>query len=270
MKNTAQLLSIMELLRDPENGCPWDIEQDFKTIAPHTIEEAYEVADAIETGDMEGLRYELGDLLFQVVFHSHLAKEQGLFDFDAVAQAISDKLIARHPHIFGDRDDIKTADDQSTAWEEMKAKEREHKASNNGKKASVLDDVPRNLPGLLRASKLQKRAARVGFNWNDIQDVFAKLEEETAELQHEIQSQESSQERLTDELGDMFFVLCNIANSLKVNPEEALRMANSKFERRFNFVEQRLAEKNSSPEASTLEEMDALWNKAKIIEKETA
>lgn len=267
MQHTKQLLEIMARLRDPQKGCPWDIAQDFKSITQHTLEEAYEVVDTIENNDMKGLMAELGDLLFQVVFYTQMADEQGLFDFEAVAEAMNAKLIARHPHIFGDKTGIHTADEQTEAWEELKVLERKAKAEASGKTASVLDDVSRSLPSLLRASKLQKRAAKVGFNWKNIGQVFDKLEEEVEELHHELAQTPQTLEKIEDELGDIFFVLCNISNWLKVNPEEALRKANKKFERRFHYIEQSLATQGRTPTESTLEEMDNLWNEAKGQER---
>lgn len=267
MQYTKQLLEIMERLRTPGTGCPWDLEQNFKSIIPHTLEEAYEVVDAIENNDMDALRSELGDLLFQIVFYAQMAKEQEVFDFEDIAAAMGEKLIARHPHIFADKTGIKTADEQTEAWEVLKVEERRKKAEALGKTASVLDDVSHSLPSLLRASKLQKRAAKVGFNWQHINQVFEKLEEEVQELKDEINQPTHDKERIEDELGDMLFVICNIANFLKTNPEEALRKANKKFERRFGYVEQALAKQSRSPEKASLEEMDQLWNEAKKLER---
>lgn len=260
MKPINRLLDIMAQLRNPDGGCPWDVEQDFASIAPHTLEEAYEVVDAIYENDMTGLREELGDLLLQVVFHAQMANEAKLFDFDDVAEAISKKLVRRHPHVFGNAD-IRTAEAQTAAWESIKEKERAAKGEPE-KPASILDDVPKALPALLRAHKLQKRAARVGFDWADIQDVFAKLDEETGELQEAI-AENQPKERLTDEMGDLLFVCVNLARRLGVNPEEALGATNRKFERRFRFIEQQA----DDLDAMTLAEMDALWNAAKSKER---
>ncbi|MEE8393624.1 MAG: nucleoside triphosphate pyrophosphohydrolase [Rhodospirillales bacterium] len=269
-----RLVEIMALLRDPEKGCPWDVEQDFASIAPHTIEEAYEVADAIEQDDMEALRDELGDLLLQVVFYAQMAGEQGIFDMEAVAGAICDKLVRRHPHVFGDMQ-VKTAAAQLKAWEDHKAQERkakERKAASGGEAEngdgndvnhSVLDGVALALPALMRANKLQKRAARVGFDWPQAADVLAKFSEETAELEHEMSAAEADKERLEDEVGDLLFTAVNMARKLDLDPEQALRRANSKFERRFRRIEGMLAEDGKSPDQVTLDEMEALWDRAK-------
>jgi ATP diphosphatase len=254
-----RLLTIMSRLRDPQTGCPWDREQSFATIAPYTIEEAYEVADAIERGDLDDLKRELGDLLFQVVFHAHMAREQGRFDFDDVVNAISDKLERRHPHVFGDAQ-ISSAHEQNAAWEEHKRKER---AARN-QAASVLDDVPVGLPALTRAAKLGKRASSVGFDWPDINGVFDKIEEELRELR--IALKQKDQAEIHAELGDVLFSLANLGRHAKVDLETALRQTNAKFERRFRYVESRLREQNMSPQQSTLDEMDALWNEAKRAE----
>ncbi|MEL6951930.1 MAG: nucleoside triphosphate pyrophosphohydrolase [Pseudomonadota bacterium] len=251
-----RLLEIMRRLRDPQTGCPWDIEQSFETIAPYTIEEAYEVADAIERAAWGELESELGDLLLQVVYHAQIASERGLFDFDRVAQAVSQKMIDRHPHVFGDQSRDKTAEEQSADWEAVKAAERAGRA-----RGGVLDDVAANLPALMRAEKLQKRAARVGFDWPETGDVLAKLAEESAEL---VAARDSkSPEQIQDEMGDLLFVMANLARHLKVDPETALRGANAKFTRRFAYIERALAEDGRSPAQSDLAEMDALWNRAK-------
>ncbi|MBL8706488.1 MAG: nucleoside triphosphate pyrophosphohydrolase [Rhodospirillales bacterium] len=261
-----RLIAIMARLRAPVGGCPWDLEQNFATIAPYTIEEAYEVADAIERNDKPGLREELGDLLLQVVYHARMAEEEGSFAFDDVATAISDKMVARHPHVFGDKE-VAGAAGQTRMWEEFKARERAAKAKASGKPQSVLDDVPLALPALMRAEKLQKRAARVGFDWPDVRQVLDKLEEEIAELRAEI-DQGGKPERVADEVGDLLFVLANLARHLKVDPETALRGCNAKFERRFNFIEQSLAAQGRAPKDATLEEMEALWLRAKLQERE--
>jgi len=261
----TRLIGIMARLRDPEGGCPWDLEQNFATIAPYTIEEAYEVDEAIRAGDMASLREELGDLLLQVVFHSRMAEEAGLFDFADVARIIGDKMLARHPHVFGNVD-IADAEAQTAHWEALKVRERAAKAAAAGKAASVLDGVALGLPALVRAIKLQNRAARVGFDWPNIGPVFDKMTEEIAELRAEIE-QGASPARLEDEFGDILFVFANLARHLKVEPEQALRGANAKFVRRFTRIEALLAEQGKTPEASTLEEMDALWDQAKAEEK---
>ena len=252
-----QLLEIMTRLRDPENGCPWDIEHNFKTIAPYTIEEGYEVADAIEKGDMAALKEELGDLLFQVVYHAEMAREISEFDFEDVVKAVSDKMVRRHPHVFGDDKNIKSADQQTKAWEDHKAKERDDKGH------SILDDVPVALPALVRDEKLQKRAARVGFDWPEISHVLDKIEEEIAELRAEIAKTPAPQEKVTDELGDILFALVNLARWLKVDPEDALRGTNAKFVSRFQFIEKELAAEGKTLADVSLDEMEVLWNKAK-------
>ncbi len=256
------LLAIMAKLRDPDGGCPWDLEQDFASIAPYTIEEAYEVADAIERGDMEELRDELGDLLLQVVFHAQMASEQGAFDFSAVVRAICEKMIRRHPHVFGSEDE-RSAGEVKTRWEEIKAAE---KAAKGTVQTSILDDVPLALPALTRAVKLQNRAARVGFDWPDTSQVIDKLNEEMLELSAEV-AKGGDADRLEDEMGDLLFVYANLARHMKIDPEAALRRANAKFRRRFGRIEEKLAAEDRKPEGSTLEEMDALWNEAKREER---
>ena len=256
-----RLLSIMARLRDPDGGCAWDLEQTFATIAPYTVEEAYEVADAIERGDLNDLREELGDLLLQVVFHSRMAQEQGAFTFEDVADAISEKMIRRHPHVFG-QDEQRTSAEQTRAWEIIKAQERATK----GKNQSLLDDVPTGLPALTRAVKLTARAARVGFDWPDVSFVLDKLREETAELEVEIANGRDVA-RMRDELGDILFVCANLARKLDLEPEDALRSTNAKFARRFQFIEAELAKRGKTADQSDLEEMDALWDAAKAAEK---
>ena len=258
-----RLIEIMRALRDPDAGCPWDIEQTFETIAPYTIEEAYEVADAIERENWSELRGELGDLLLQSVYHTQMAAEAGLFDFDDVANDISDKMVARHPHVFGDESRDKSADQQTQDWEKIKAAERAAK-----KRGGVLDDVALGLPALMRAVKLQKRAARVGFDWPDISMVVDKIVEEARELS-EAQT-EHDPDHLVEEYGDLLFVIANLGRHLNIDPEEALRQANSKFTRRFRFIEAELTKRGKSPEQSDLDEMDALWNAAKAQEKSKA
>ncbi len=255
-----RLLAIMARLRDPVDGCPWDVAQTFATIAPYTVEEAYEVADAIERGDLDDIKDELGDLLLQVVFHARMAQEQGSFAFDDVANAICDKMVRRHPHVFGDLT-FESVAAQSKAWDDIKGEERARK----GGAKSLLDDVPVGLPALTRAVKLSKRAARVGFVWADTQSVLDKVHEELAELEHEIRLGDLDKAR--GELGDLLFVCANLARDLGIDPEDALRATNAKFVRRFSFIETALAERGVSPENSDLEEMDGLWNAAKAAEK---
>ena len=283
MQEMQRLLSIMAKLRDPNGGCPWDVEQDFASIAPYTLEEAYEVADAIERKDMAALKEELGDLLLQVVFHSQMAKERGLFSFEEVAAAINEKMISRHPHVSferpaiaptgahmgGSSDDsrsglarspdhatpeIKTANDQLANWDRLKAEEKKAKGH-----ASILDDIPMAFPALLRAQKLTKKAAKVGFDWPSIEPVFDKLEEEIAELKEAITA--GDMKHAEEELGDVLFVCVNLARHIKADAENALRLTNRKFEQRFRYVEKHMRE------GATLEEMDALWDEAKIVLK---
>jgi ATP diphosphatase len=256
-----RLIEVMAQLRDPETGCPWDIEQSFETIAPYTIEEAYEVADAIERGDKTALKDELGDLLLQVVYHARMAEEDGDFDFAAVAAAISDKMVRRHPHVFGS-EAVDSAAAQTRAWEDHKAAERQAKAAETGGRASVLDGVALGLPALSRAIKLQQRAARVGFDWPDILPVLDKIEEEIAELKQEIH-EGSKPDRITDELGDLLFVLANLARHLDTDPEAALRHANAKFIRRFQAIEAHYAAAGLKLTEATLEELEAVWQAVK-------
>lgn len=255
-----RLREIMRRLRDPDTGCPWDIEQEFRTIAPYTIEEAYEVADAIEREAWDELKGELGDLLFQSVFHAQMAEEKGLFSFDDVADTMSDKMVARHPHVFGDENRDKSAEQQTRDWETIKAAERAAKAQQG-----VLDGVAIGLPALLRAVKLQKRAARVGFDWPEISMVLDKITEEAREVAEARDT--LGQDELREEIGDLLFVVANLARHLDVEPEEALRRANAKFERRFKGIERRLAIEGKTPEQSDLEEMDALWEAEKAAER---
>lgn len=253
------LVVLMARLRDREDGCPWDAEQTFATIAPYTIEEAYEVADAIQRKDMPALREELGDLLFQVVFHARMAEEAGAFDFADVAEALIAKMTARHPHVFGERDE-RTAEEQTRAWETLKADERAKKAPG----ASLLDDVAMALPALMRAEKLTKRAARINFDWPTPEPVLAKLEEELAELKEA--RTVGDQDAITDEMGDILFVMANLARKLNVDPEEALRRANAKFTRRFQHIEQSLAARGRNG-PQPLDEMETLWLEAKALER---
>ncbi len=253
----ARLVEIMARLRDPDTGCPWDVEQDFASIAPYTLEEAHEVADAIQRQAWGELKGELGDLLFQSVFHARMAEEAGLFGFDDVVAAISEKMIARHPHVFGDESRDKTPEQQTKDWEALKARERG--------RARVLDGVALALPALTRAVKLQNRAARVGFDWPSTEEVLDKLAEEAREV---VEARDRlGPEALAEEVGDLIFVVANIARHLKVDPEAALRAANAKFTRRFARIEDWLAEQGRTPAESSLEEMDALWDRAKAEEK---
>ena len=255
-----RLLEIMRRLRDPETGCPWDIEQTFASIAPYTIEEAYEVEDAIAREAWDELKGELGDLLLQSVYHTQMAEEAGLFDFAGVADAIAQKMVDRHPHIFGDESRDKSAEQQTRDWEAIKAAERKARAAHG-----VLDDVAVGLPALTRAVKLQKRAARVGFDWPHIGQVVDKIAEEAGEL---AEAQASlTQAEIEEEFGDLLFVVANLARHLDVDPETALRAANAKFTRRFKAIEAALAADGRSPEDSDLAEMDALWDAAKAAER---
>lgn len=255
-----RLLEIMRRLRDPETGCPWDIEQDFTTIAPYTIEEAYEVADAIERQDWSDLKGELGDLLLQTVYHTQMGAERGLFDFNSVTNQIADKMVARHPHVFGDASRNKSAEQQTKDWETIKAAERTARGT-----SGALDDVAVGLPALLRAVKLQKRAARVGFDWPETTQVLEKLQEEANELVEADQAQDP--DARFEEFGDFLFVVANLARHLDIDPEAALRSANEKFRRRFKAIERKLWQSGSSPEQSSLAEMDALWDAVKLEER---
>ena len=256
-----ELLEIMRRLRDPERGCPWDRKQDFSTIAPYTIEEAYEVADAIERGDLEELKGELGDLLFQVVFHARMAEEQEAFTFDDVVDAIVEKMLRRHPHVFGGAE---AGDEEALreAWEAEKARERRRR----GEHSSVLDDVARALPALVRADKLQKRAARVGFDWPDAQTCLPKVEEELEELQEAMAS--GDRKGLVHEAGDLLFAVVNLVRLLGLDPEQVLRRANDRFELRFRTMERRLEETGTDPRELDLDAWEAAWLKAKAEVKE--
>ncbi|WP_417493433.1 nucleoside triphosphate pyrophosphohydrolase [Maricaulis sp.] len=251
-----RLIEIMACLRDPQTGCPWDLEQDFKSIAAYTVEEAYEVADAIEREQYDELKDELGDLLLQVVFHARMAQEAGLFGFDDVAAAINDKMIRRHPHVFGDAVQRDSAA-QTVEWEAQKARERAASRKGDG----VLADIPLALPAVKRAQKLQARAARVGFDWPDAAQVFEKITEEVAEVKEAIRLNDP--EEIAEEIGDLMFVCTNLGRKLDVNVEAATRSANAKFERRFGYIEGKLAAQGRRPEDASLEEMEELWNEAK-------
>lgn len=254
-----ELIKVMAALRDPEGGCPWDREQDFASIAPYTIEEAYEVADAISRGEMDELRDELGDLLFQVVFHARMAEEAGVFAFNDVVRAIVEKMIRRHPHVFAD-EEVADAEAQTRAWEQLKAKERKAKSQH-----SLLDGVTLGLPALNRAQKLQKRAARAGFDWPDMGGVLAKIHEELDEVKAEIER--GDDKALAGEIGDLLFACVNLARYAGVDAEAALRSTNEKFERRFRYVEQGVLATGKTLEEVSLEEMDALWEEAKARER---
>ena len=271
MYQLDDLLHLMARLRDPQRGCPWDLQQDFRSIVPHTLEEAYEVADAIERGDFAHLPGELGDLLFQVVYYCQLAGEEGRFGFSEVVDAITRKLVRRHPHVFPDGDlygspDLPRLDEAAIKerWEQIKAEERAEKAA-APEQLSLLDDVPTVLPALSRAAKLQKRAARVGFDWPEALPILDKLREEQDELLEAMSTGDEA--ALQEELGDLLFTVVNLARHLDVNPEDALRAANQKFERRFRFIEQALREAGRPIENCTLAELDALWGEAKKAEQ---
>jgi len=272
-ETTQKLIDIMERLRDPENGCPWDLKQNFKTIAPYTIEEAYEVADAIEQNDMTALRDELGDLLLQVVFHAQMAKEEGHFEYKDVVQSISDKMIVRHPHVFEENSSVNTAEDVLAQWEDIKEQERKDKKSQEGVQTNslesgALDGITKGLPSLLRAYKMQSRCARVGFEWADIDGVMEKVGEEFEELCEEMENNEdgSNTARVSEEFGDLLFVLSDLARWQGFDPEESLRASCYKFERRFRGVEAKLAKRGKTHKDTDLEEMDLLWNQVKAEE----
>jgi len=271
-KNINDLIGIMAALRTPVTGCPWDLEQSFDTIAPYTIEEAYEVADAIERGDISDLRDELGDLLLQVVFHARLAEEQGSFQFEDVVHAITSKLIRRHPHVFGNLQNL-TPEEVKGLWADIKAQEKadklaERKAAGleaTSENASLLADIPYNLPALIRAEKLQAKASKVGFDWNDARLVLEKIREETGEIEDALASKD--QTNIEEEIGDLLFVVANLARHLSVNPEDALRKANLKFVRRFNYIENNMKILGKDIKDANLEEMEHFWNEARKLDK---
>ncbi|HUY68776.1 MAG TPA: nucleoside triphosphate pyrophosphohydrolase [Alphaproteobacteria bacterium] len=268
-KNIDRLIEVMARLRDPKGGCPWDLEQDFRSIAPYTLEETYEVVEAIEAGDPAAIKDELGDLLFQVVFHAQMGREAGLFDLEAIAGHVADKMIERHPHVFGDRN-AETAEAVLANWEADKAKKREARARAENRAPSVLDGVSSALPAAAHAVKLQNRAARVGFDWTDARDILAKIKEEIGELEHEIgrnSGKDGNQAAVEDELGDVFFALANLARRLDIDPEQALRGTNRKFERRFREIERRLKAEGRTIGQASLEEMERLWGEIKNEEK---
>jgi nucleoside triphosphate diphosphatase len=266
-RDIARLLEIMAALRTPGSGCPWDLAQNFATIAPYTIEEAYEVADAIARGDLHDLRDELGDLLLQVVFHARMAQEQGAFDFGDIVQALTEKLVRRHPHVFGDAQGL-TPKAVEGLWERIKAQERAEKAQRQSRAEppGALAGVPVALPALTRALKLQDKAGKVGFDWNDPLAVLAKIREEADEIEAELAAGQRAAAAAA-EVGDLLFAVVNLARHLDVDPEATLRATNAKFERRFAAIERALAERGKSPQAATLAEMDALWNEAKAAER---
>jgi ATP diphosphatase len=267
-RDIARLIEIMAALRTPKTGCPWDLEQNFSTIAPYTIEEAYEVADAIARGDLDDLKDELGDLLLQVVFHARMAEEQSVFAFGDVVQAITEKLIRRHPHVFADGT-AKTPDAVKATWDDIKAREKEAKAARNGgagrddASEGALAGVPLALPALTRALKLQAKAGKVGFDWNDPRAVLSKIREEAEEIEAEL---DAAPEAAAAEVGDLLFAAVNLARHLNADPEALLRATNAKFERRFAAIESALAARGKKPEQATLAEMDALWDAAKAAE----
>ena len=271
-RDIRRLIEIMAALRDPQHGCPWDVEQSFASIVLYTIEEAYEVADAIERGDTEDLREELGDLLLQVVFHARMAEEAGLFDFGGVVEAVTAKLIRRHPHVFGDAREL-DSEAVKALWARIKADEKRARAEARRSagataeaRSGALGGVALSLPALSRALKLQEKAGKVGFDWDDAYAVVAKLREEVAEVEAELADR--SAEKLTDEVGDLLFAAVNLARHLRVDPEAALRRANAKFERRFAHIERRLAERGRKPEGVDLDEMETLWLEAKGLERQ--
>jgi ATP diphosphatase len=265
-RDITRLIEIMAALRAPGTGCPWDLEQDFASIAPYTLEEAYEVADAIARGDLADLREELGDLLLQVVFHARMAQEQDAFDFGDVVQTITEKLLRRHPHVFGDARGLTPAAVEKL-WDRIKAEEKAAKPAAPGSdgSAGALAGIPIGLPALTRALKLQQKASKVGFDWNDPRAVLAKIREETDEIEADLQA--GKREQAAAEVGDLLFAVVNLARHLDANPEAVLRGTNQKFERRFASIERALAERGKTPEQSTLAEMDALWDAAKAAEK---
>lgn len=274
--NTDDLLYLMSRLRDPKTGCPWDLKQTFSSIVPHTLEEAYEVADAIEKQDFEHLKEELGDLLFQVIFYSQLGKEESFFEFDDIVHTLVSKLVRRHPHVFPSgelrseaNDQVLSDDEIKGRWERIKQQERDEKAAKNPAQESdvgLLDDIPNVLPALQRAEKLQKRASTVGFDWPETEQVLDKIEEEIAELREALA--EGNQVNIQDEMGDVLFAMTNLARHINVKSEIALRGTNEKFIRRFSFIEKSLKQEGRNLEAASLDEMEALWQLAKTHEKQ--
>ena len=261
----ARLLAIMAALRDPQTGCPWDVRQDFASIAPYTIEEAYEVAEAISRGDLEDLKDELGDLLLQVVYHARMAEEQNAFAFADVVEAVTRKMIRRHPHVFGDENGLITSGHVAANWDRIKAEEKAERAARRppeeGEHTSLLSSVKAGLPALMRALELQRKASTVGFDWNDPRAVLNKIREEADEIEAALDAGDKA--HVAEETGDLMFALVNLVRHVDANPEMALRGANAKFEKRFAYIERALAERGRSLEDATLEEMDALWNESK-------
>tara|TARA_R110000772_G_scaffold140286_6_gene249483 strand:+ start:8514 stop:9326 length:813 start_codon:yes stop_codon:yes gene_type:complete len=265
MANIENLLQIMALLRDPDSGCPWDIKQTFSTIAPHTLEEVYEVLDCIEQGDYQHLPEELGDLLFQIVFYAQMASEEGLFSFKDICDSITSKLLIRHPHVFPDatidsfgKHSKLTAEQVEANWESIKQRQRQQLSTEN---ISLLDDVPQALPALLRARKLQGRAAIGGFDWHELESVLAKVKEEIAELEEALAARDES--HIEEEFGDLLFSMVNLSRHLKLNPESSLRQANSKFTQRFKLMENMLREQEQDMQALSLDELESYWQQAK-------
>jgi ATP diphosphatase len=268
-RDIQRLIEIMAALRTPGTGCPWDLQQDFSTIAPYTIEEAHEVADAIARGDLEDLKDELGDLLLQVVFHARMAQEQGAFEFGDVVQSITEKLIRRHPHVFGDTGGL-TPDEVKGLWDRIKAEEKAERAARRGSddEAGALSGIPSGLPALARALKLQQKASKVGFDWNDPRAVLEKIREETDEIEAALDQMD--RQAASDEIGDLMFALVNLARHLDADADAALRATNVKFERRFRAIEAALGKRGKTPAEATLAEMDALWDEAKAAESKIA
>jgi ATP diphosphatase len=267
-RDISRLIEIMAALRTPVTGCPWDLEQNFATIAPYTIEEAYEIADAIARGDLDDLRDELGDLLLQVVYHARMAEEQNAFAFGDVVEAVTRKMIRRHPHVFGDENGIVTSGHVEGNWDRIKAEEKAERAARRPPEASppsLLSSIKAGQPALTRAMDLQRKASSVGFDWNDPREVLRKIREEADEIEAELDR--GDKEELAGETGDLLFAVVNLARHVDANPEMALRGANTKFERRFDYIERALAAKGRSLEGATLEEMDALWDEAKVVER---
>jgi ATP diphosphatase len=267
-KQVERLVEVMRRLRDPNGGCPWDLEQNFKSIAPHTLEETYEVVEAIEQGDAKAIKEELGDLLFQIAFHAQIGTEANLFTLDDIADSVADKMIERHPHVFGDRD-VKTAAGVVSNWEADKAAKREAQAKAENRPVSALDGISTALPAILRALKLQSRAARTGFDWTDTKDILAKIREEIDELEVEMKATKGN-DPIEDELGDLFFALINLARRLEIDPEGALRRTNRKFERRFREIEKRLDAQGRKLNDASLDEMEKIWVAIKTEEKRKA
>ena len=265
MQSMQQLLDIMRALRDPDSGCPWDLQQNFQSLIPYTIEEAYEVADAIEQNNLDDIKSELGDLLFQIVFYSQLAEEQHAFNFTDVAESICKKLVRRHPHVFADMK-VADAEQQTKEWERLKQQEREAKAEKNSR-VSCLDDVSRTLPSIMRAEKLQKRAAREGFDWPDVNGVIDKIHEEIDEVKQELNAEVQERDKLEDEIGDLFFSCINLSRYVGVDAEKSIRKANLKFERRFRALEENARLKNLDVKDMMIDELESLWQAVKENEK---